>query len=196
MKKLTLILTGVLVLVASTSAQSRLFVSAGANLMHPADAAYRSLYGNQVIYPEIAAAFRVVGGLCLIGSFGQFTKAGTTPDLGLPTRSRQSYVSAGLGYLQRVSSLFCIQGGAGAAMLKYNEEALDTEVSGQKWGLMAEGGVLYMPEEGGGFFLGLKLGFLSAKVSDVAPDIAGSQPASLGGFKVSASVGIQLFGNR
>jgi hypothetical protein len=179
MKKLTLILTGVLVLVASVSAQSRLFVSAGANLMHPAD-----------------AAFRVVGGLCLIGSFGQFTKAGTTPDLGLPTRSRQSYVSAGLGYLQRVSSLFCIQGGAGAAMLKYNEEALDTEVSGQKWGLMAEGGVLYMPEEGGGFFLGLKLGFLSAKVSDVAPDIAGSQPASLGGFKVSASVGIQLFGNR
>jgi hypothetical protein len=196
MKKLTLILTGVLVLIASASAQSRLFVSAGANMLRPADAAYRSIYGNQVIYPEIAAAFRVAGGLCLITSFGQFAKNGTTPDLGLPARSRQSYVTAGLGYLQRVSSLFCVQGGAGGAMLKYNEEALDTEVTGQKWGLMAEGGIFYMPEEGQGFFLGLKLGFLSAKVSDVAPDIAGSQPASLGGFKISASVGIQLFGNR
>jgi hypothetical protein len=196
MKKLTLILTGVLVLVAAASAQSRLFVSAGANLIRPADAAYRSLYGSQVIYPEVAAAFRVVRGLCLIGSFGQFSKTGTTPDLELPTRSKQSYVAVGLGYLQRISSLFCVQGGAGGALLKFDEEALDTEITGQKWGLMAEGGIFYMPEEGQGFFLGLKLGFLSAKVADVAPDISGSQPVSLGGFKVSASVGIQLFGNR
>jgi hypothetical protein len=195
MKKLTLIMTGVLVLVASASAQSRLFVSVGANLLRPADAAYRTIYGNQVIYPEIAAAVRVVGGLCLTGSLGQFAKNGTTPDLGLPSRSKQSYLTAGVGYLQRVSSLFCIEGVAGGAALKFSEEALDTEVTGQKWGFMAEGVVFYMPEEGQGFFLALKLGFLSAKASDVAPDIPGAQPVSLGGFKISASVGIQLFGS-
>ena len=108
MKKLILTMAGVLALLASASAQSRLFLSLGANLIRPADAAYRSVYGNQVIYPELALAIRTVGGLCLKGSLGQFSKNGTTPDLGLKTRSKQSYISVGLGYLQRVSGLFCL----------------------------------------------------------------------------------------
>jgi hypothetical protein len=196
MKKLILTITGILVLLTAASAQGRLFLSAGANLIRPADAAYRSIYGGQVVYPELTVAYRVVGGLCLTGSFGQFEKTGTTPDLGFDTWAKQSYITAGLGYLQRVSSVFCVEARAGAAAMRFREEALDTQVGGQKTGFMAEGGVFYMPEEGQGFFLGLKFGFLSAKVNDLASEIAGPQPVQLGGFKVSASVGIQLFGDR
>lgn len=195
MKKLILTLTGVLVLLTSVSAQSRLFLSVGANLIHPADAAYRSIYGNQAIYPELSVAFRMVRGLCLKGSIGQFTKNGTTPDLGLKTTAKQGYITMGLGYLQRVSSLFCLEAGAGAAALTFREDALDTEVQGHKWGLLAEGGAAYMPEEGQGFFLALNVGYLSANVNDIASGVAGSQPVRLGGLKVSISVGIQLFSN-
>jgi hypothetical protein len=196
MKKLILTMTSVLALLTAASAQGRLFLSAGANLIRPADAAYRSIYGSQVVYPELAVAFRVVKGLCLTGSFGQYEKNGTTPDLGFETWAKQSYITAGLGYLQRISAVFCVEAGAGVAAMNFREEALDAQVVGKKLGLLAEGGIFYMPEEGQGFFLGLKFGFLSANVNDIASEMAGPQPVRLGGFKVSASVGIQLFGDR
>src|SRR4030042_3291327 len=122
MKKLILTMTGVLVLLTSASAQSRLFLSLGANRIRPADAAYRSIYGNQVLYPELAVAIRMVGGLCLTGSFGQFVKNGTTPDLALETRAKQSYITMGIGYLHRISSFFCVEAGAGVAALKFRED--------------------------------------------------------------------------
>ena len=193
MKKLIVILAAVLVLAASASAQSRLFLSMGGNLILPSDAGFKSMYGNQALYPELSVAIRTIAGLCLTGSFGQFSRNGTTPELGLDSQAKQSYISGGLGYLQRVSSAFCIEGRAGVAAMKFSEEALGDLIEGSKMGLMAEGGLLFMPEEGQGFFLGLKLGFLSASVADVAPDIEGSQPVKLGGLKVALSVGIQLF---
>jgi hypothetical protein len=193
MKKLIVILAAVLLLIASASAQSRLFLSLGGNLILPSDAGFKSIYGTQALYPELGVAIRAVAGLCLTGSFGQFSRTGATPDLGLESKASQSYISGGLGYLQRVSSAFCVEGRAGVAALKFSEEALQQRIEGSKMGFMAEGGLLFMPEEGQGFFLGLKLGFLSASVADVAPDIAGAQPVKLGGMKVALSVGIQLF---
>jgi hypothetical protein len=192
MKKLILTMTGVLVLLATASAQSRLYLSLGANLIRPTDAEYRSIYGNQAIYPELAIAVRVAGGLCLTTHFGQFTRKGTTPELGLETQARQGYITAGLGYLQRISGTFCVEGGAGAAVLRFTEDALDQRVQGNKWGLMAEGGIYYMPEEGSGFFLGLKVGYLAAKVNDIATGVAGAQSVRLGGLKIAVSIGIKL----
>ena len=194
MKKLILILTGVLVLIGSASAESRIFLSLGANLIQPADAAYKDIYGSHVLYPEGALSIRTVGGLCVMGSYGQFVRNGTTPDLGLATKSKQGYFTAGLGYLQRVSSFLCVQGGAGVASISFREEALDTVVSGSKMGFMMEAGAYLMPEAQN-FFLGLKVGYLSANVSDVSTEIAGAQPVKLGGFKVCVCVGIQLFGS-
>jgi hypothetical protein len=193
MKKLILTVTGVLFLLASASAQSRLYLSLGANLIRPTDPAYRSIYGNQALYPELAITVRVAGGLCLTGHLGQFTRKGTTSELGLDTQAKQGYIALGLGYLHRISGAFCVQAGAGAAALKFSEDALDTLVQGSRWGLMTEGGLYYMPEEGQGFFLGLKIGYLAAKVNDLASDIAGAQSVSLGGLKVALSVGIKLF---
>jgi hypothetical protein len=195
MKRLILTITGVLFLLASASAESKLFLSVGANLIRPSDEAYRSIYGSQAISPELAVAFRIARGFCLTGSVGAFTKTGTTPVLGLETQAKQSYLTLGIGYLHRISGSFCVEAGAGAALLKFREDALDTWVEGQKGGLMAEGGVFYIPEDEQ-IFLGLKLGFLSASVNDIASDVAGPQPVHLGGFKISVSAGIQLFSNR
>lgn len=194
MKKLILTTAAVLVLLTSVSAQNRLFVSLGASVIRPADEAYRSLYGNQALYPEVTFAVRLVKGLVVSSSFGQFTKKGTTPDLELETKSKQGYFSIGLGYLQRISGYFCVEGVAGAAALSFREDALDTQIKGQQWGPLAEAGIFYMPEEGGGLFLGLKFGYVGATVKDIASDIAGTQPVKLGGMKLALCVGIQVFG--
>ena len=98
MKKL-LIIPIVLVLAASAAAENRLFLSAGASFLRPADEAYRTVYGNQTVYPELSAAIRLIAGVCLTGSLGRFSKNGITPDLGLETKAVQSYYSVGLSYL-------------------------------------------------------------------------------------------------
>lgn len=195
MKRLILTIAGVLLLLISASAESRLLVSVGANLIRPADEIYRSIYGSQALYPELAVSFRLARGFCLTGSVGAFAEDGTTPGLGLETRAKQSYFTMGIGYLHRISGGICVEAGAGASILKFREDALDTWIEGQQAGLMAEGGVFYMPEDGS-IFLSLKLGLLSASVNDIASDVAGSQPVHLGGFKISVSAGIQLFGDR
>jgi len=193
MKKLILTTTGVLFLLVTASAQSRLYLSLGANLIRPTDEAFRSIYGNQALYPELAVAVRVAGGFCLTGHLGQFTRRGTTPELGFETQAKQGYIAAGLGYLHRISSVFCVQADVGAASVRFSEDALDTLIQGNEWGFLTNGGIYYMPEEGQGFFLGLKFGYLAAKATDIASEVAGDQPVRLGGFKVALSIGIKLF---
>jgi hypothetical protein len=193
MKKL-LIVPALLALFATAAAESRFFLAIGANYIRPADEAYRTVYGSQAIYPGISAAIRLVGGLCLTGSAGRYSKNGATPDLGLETQATQSYFTAGLGYMLRVSRLVCLEAGAGWAGLTFSEEALGASITGSRSGLMAEGGLSIVPEEER-VFLSLKLGYLSAQVDDLDSELAGPQSVRLGGLRFAVSVGIQLFGN-
>ena len=194
MKKTLLLISAVLLLGTAAAAESRFFLGAGANYIRPADENYRAVYGNQVIYPEYTVAVRLVAGLCLTGSMGRMAKNGTTPDLGLETRSVQRYFTAGLGYLQRISRLLCVQAGAGVAALSFREDAFDAFITGRKTGLAAEGGLLIMPEDER-VYMGVKVGYLAATVEDLDPVLSGRQSARLGGLKIAVSVGIQLFGN-
>ncbi len=194
MKKPLLLISAVLLLGTAAAAESRFFLGAGANYIRPADENYRVVYGNQVIYPEYSVAVRLVAGLCVTGSMGRFAKNGTTPDLGLETRAVQTYFTAGLGYLQRISRLLCFQAGAGVAALSFREDALGTFITGRKTGLAAEGGLLIVPEDER-VYMGVKVGYLAATVVDLDPVLSGRQSVRLGGLKIAVSVGIQLFGN-
>lgn len=191
-KPLLSIVPAVLLLCSAAAAESRLFLGAGANYIRPADENYRSAYGGQAIYPEFWGAVRLVAGLCLSGSYGRFAKDGLTPVLELEARATQSYFTAGLTYLQRVSSLLCLQAGGGVASLSFREEALGTAIDGRKLGLSAEGGILVAPEDER-IFMSVKAGYVSARVADLDPAISGRQSARLGGFRIAVSVGIQLF---
>ena len=192
MRRLLIVLTS-LVLVTAARAESRLFIGIGANIIRPADPNYRSIYGGQAIYPELSASVRLVKGLCLTGSWGRFAKNGKTPDLGLDARAVQSYISAGLSYMVRVSRLLCLEAGGGIAGMSYREEALDSWIKGQWRGLKAEGGLLLLPE-GERIFMGLRFGYLAARVHDLDPRLTGPQPIRLGGARIAVVVGIQLFG--
>lgn len=192
MKKL-LIVPMVLILAASAAAENHFFLSAGASFLRPGDSAYRAVYGNQAVYPELSAAIRVVAGVCLTGSWGRFPRKGTTPELGLSTESTQSYFSWGLGYLLRVSPTFCLQANGGMASLSFQEKALDAVRSGRRMGYLVEGGALLVPEDER-VFMGLKIGYVSATIpgASLAPPL--DRPIRLGGLKVAVSIGIQIFG--
>jgi len=191
--KRILVIPAILALVTAAAAESRFFLAVGANYIRPADAGFRTVYGGQAVYPEISAAIRVVKGFCLTGSAGKFSRDGASPDLGFETRAEQSYFTAGIGYLQRVSRLICVEAGAGIAGLSFREDAFDVWVHGRRRGFMAEGGLLLVPEDER-IFLALKVGYLSARADDIDSAITGDQPVRLGGLKVAVSIGIQLFG--
>jgi hypothetical protein len=192
--KKTLIIPAVLLLLTTASAESRLFVSVGAGFMRPTDPGFRQIYGNQALLPEVAAAVRLYKGLCLTAGGGRVSEEGMTPELGLMTKARQEYVSVGLGYMLRISQGLCADANAGIAGMSCREDALGAMVKGHGLGYKAELGILLM-EEDGRAFIGLRLGYISARVSGLEPPIAGPLSIKLGGPKISLCFGLQLFGN-
>ena len=193
MKK-ALIVPAILLLLTSASAESRLFVSLGAGFMRPADPGFRQVYGNEALLPEVSAALRLYKGLCLTAGAGKASEEGRTPELGLVTKASQGYISVGLGYLLRISEGLSVDVNAGFAGMSCSEEALGAMIQGKGSGYKAEAGIFLM-EEDGRAFLGLKLGYLSARVSDLEPQIAGPQSFKLGGPKIALCFGLQLFGD-
>jgi hypothetical protein len=187
-----LIVPAILALFSAAAAESRFFLSAEGNIIRPADENYRRIYGNQTVYPEFVAAVRFFKGLSLTGSFGKFSDSGSTQDLGYEASASQSYVSLGLGYLLRISPILCLQGEAGVAGLSFQEEALDTWIKGKKPGVRLGCGILLVPE-GERYFVGLKLGYMSARVDDLDASVAGPQTVRLGGTKLAICFGIRLF---
>jgi hypothetical protein len=190
-----LFVPAVLVLLTAASAENRLFLTLGASYIRPKDPGFRQFYGSSAIFPEVSVAIRLVRGVCLTGGAGKFSKDGTTPDLGFATHASQSFFSVGLGYILRVSGALCFDVEAGLAGLSYKEEALGAWVKGRKPGYKAEGGVRFMKEDGD-LFVGLRFGYMSARVLQLESNITVPQPISLGGVKVMLCFGLQLFGEK
>jgi hypothetical protein len=164
-------------------AGDRFLLSAGAAYLQPADSGYRDVYGGQVVYPEVKAAVRLFKGLHAMGGFSTFSENGTTPELGLPAKSTQSFFTGGLAFIATATGALQVKVEAGASLFSFKEEALETEVSGSKVGFYGSAGLIL---GGKGFFAGVDLGYLYA--SDTVEDV----PIKLGGFKASACVGIRF----
>ena len=193
MKK-TLIAPAVLLLLTTASAESRLFISMGAGLMRPADSGFRQIYGNQALLPEVSVALRLTNGLFLTAGAGRVSEEGRTQELGLETKARQGYYSGGLGYLFRISGGLSVDVNAGVAAMTCREEALGAVIKGKGLGYKAEAGI-YLMEEDGRAFIGLRLGYVSARISDFEPPMAGVPSVKIGGPKIALCFGLQLFGD-
>ncbi len=187
------VLPVLLILAVPAAAESRLFLSVGAQYIRPADAQFRRVYAAGAVLPCVTAAVRLVDGLCLTAGAGTFSKTGSTPELELETRATQSYIAVGLGYILRASPTICFEAGGGIAGLRYKETALGMSARGRHPGFRAEAGVLLMPE-GEKIFMSLKAGLLSGRVVPEPAAPTGSTSIKLGGPFVSVSIGLQLFG--
>jgi hypothetical protein len=184
MKKMMIALLALAFFAAGTaSAADRVLVSAGMGYLQPTDSGYKAVYGSQAFYPEFQAGVRTFRGLYIMGGFGTFTKNGQTPDLHLPAKSTQSFFTAGLAYIATVSGKLKFKVEAGAADIRYKEEAMDTTVSGSKLGFHAGMGFLVMGKVA---FAGVNLGYLSASGT------VGDVKIKLGGARASICLGVRI----
>jgi hypothetical protein len=192
MKK-ALIVPAVLLLLTTAFAENRLFVSLATGFMRPTDPDFRQIYGNLALLPEVSTTVRVFKGLCLTAGAGKVSEEGRTPELDLEAKASQGYYSGGLGYLFRISEGLSADVNVGIAAVTCREEAMDVVIKGKSLGYRAEAGI-YLMEEDGRAFIGLRLGYMSARVSDLNPPVADVPPIKLGGPKIALCFGLQLFG--
>lgn len=184
MKRTSIVLLLILMFAApAASAADHLIVSGGVSIMQPADSAYRDVYGSGVVYPEGAVGVRLYRDLYLMGGIGVMSKKGATPEIGFAAKSRQTFITAGLGYLAQVSGGLKWKIEAGIADIGYKETAMDLSVSGSSLGWQAETGLLLM---GKVVFAGVTMGYISA--SDTVDEVK----IKLGGVRASVSVGFRI----
>ena len=187
MKKIGALIPMLLLMPALSVAANVLLFSVAGIYTRPADAGYRAVYGNHALFPEYTAGVHLYKGLYVLGSYGKFTRKATIPDLNVVAQSSQSYIAAGLAYITKISGNISWDVEGAIAGMKYEEHALDAVITGKTPGYKAESGFLMMGEHGQ-IFVGLKAGYLFARVKDL--------DVKLGGFRVLLCLGVQLFGER
>lgn len=154
-----------------------------ANYLSSPDMAFRGLYGEDAILPELTAGIQVIGDFYLWAGYGFFNSKATTDYLREEMKAQQSYLSAGLGYRRMISDDFGFKIMLAAVQAGYKEEGMDTKVSGSVLGFRADGGLLMYI---GNVYVELSNGYIYAR------DTVNSQKIKLGGYKVSLALGIQF----
>lgn len=182
LKKL-LFLPLVLFLIGNAFGEVRVLFSVGGSTMRPADSGYRQIYGNFTFYPELGGGISLYKGLYVMAGYGTMSNKGKTPELGFDARSTQSYYSFGLGLIAPVAGSLKVLIEAGLASMRFHEEALGAQVKGRSQGYKGELGLLYMKEEGQ-IYLGLKAGYIYAKVDEFDIRLGGPKLTVCLGFKV------------
>lgn len=158
------------------------FDLSGSYLNSP-DMAFRSLYGEDAVLPELTAGIQIIGDFYLWAAYGFFNSKAVTDYLQEEMKARQSYLSAGLSYRRMISDDFGFKIMLAAVQAGYKEEGMDTEVSGSVPGFRADGGlIMYI----GKVYVELANGYIYAR------DTVNSQEIKLGGYKVSLALGIQF----
>jgi len=165
------------------TARPTFYFDLSGNYLASPDMAFRGLYGEDAILPELTAGIQVISDFYLWAGYGFFSSKATTDYLQEEMKTRQSYLSAGLGYRRMISDDFGFKIMLAAVQAGYKEEGMETEVSGSVPGFRADGGLLMYI---GNVYVELSNGYIYAR------DTVNGQEIKLGGYKVSLALGIQF----
>jgi hypothetical protein len=169
---------------AGLAAADRVQLSLAANILVPADSAYRDVYGGGPFMPELKAACFLAGGFYAWAGYGWISADGLTPVLKEPAESRQGFLAAGAGYSRPLAGGWGLGGELGLARVAYREETLGKDVSGSALGLAVNG--VLRRDLGARFFILLQAGYLYGKktIEDAA--------VRFGGVKVGLGAGVRF----
>lgn len=184
MKKLLIIILIVLLMAAFNFLQAKFMLSVSGNLLFPADSGFKDIYGDSQFYPEFKARYLILAGFYVWGSYGFFSKTGTTPVLQEETKTTQNFLTVGAGYLASIAKKLDFTAELGLLYGTYKEEALGEEVDGSATGFAVELGILYkiIPKVFVEFFIGY------GSASDTVENVE----IKLGGTKAGLGLGVRF----
>lgn len=185
MKKYVSILLMVLILAVTVHADKKFTITLSGNYLVPSDENYKEIYSEGKFFPEVKAGFKVFKDIYIWTGYGYLTAKGTTVStLALDAESSQHFLSFGAGYIKNISKPVGIKIELGGFSVKYEEDSMDTNVSGSVLGFRIEGGLVFNISKT--IFTELTLGYLNAS------DTVEESTIKFGGFKTGIGLGIKL----
>jgi hypothetical protein len=169
---------------ANLTAGDRFQASLAANVLLPADSAYKEIYDSTVFLPELKLAYCISKCLYAWAGYGRVSVKGETPVLKEPAESRQGFWAAGAGFRHSLSGGWGLFGELGLASIAFREEALGGTANGSALGVAVNAGV--RRDLGARFFLLAQAGYVYARktIDDV--------PVKMGGAKAGIGAGVRF----
>lgn len=162
----------------ATPAPAKTFsLEASANLLFPSDEAYREIYSGSVVFPEFRVGIHLSQRFFVFAGYAFISMDGLTPLWQLETGMKQNIFLLGAGWTRPLSSRLDLRISAGAALLNYDEEIPELNISNSDHclGLVLDLGLGYAL--GDALQLRAGLGYLNFRES------GNENPFSLGGFR-------------
>lgn len=150
----------------------------------PSDKDYKEIYGKSVFYPEFKAGIKTFGDFYIWAGYGFLSESGTTRVLEMEAKSKQHYISFGIGYIRNIIKEIGFKVEIGGFNVSYKEEAMDEEITDSAFGFRADGGIIFNLSKY--VFIETSAGYLTA--SDTIED----KSIKLGGFKAGISIGLKF----
>jgi len=159
----------------------KFMATAGVNVFQPSSSAYRAIYGETAVMPEIKLTYKMIKNFTLWGGFGLFSKQGFIEEVAEEAEIRQNFFSIGVGYAHKLSAKLRLRGEIGLIYITFSEKALQMvqEGSGLGWKLGADLD----------YFIGKKLFVTLAAAYSAASDNVETGKIDLGGFQAGLGLG-------
>ena len=159
----------------------KFMATAGANVFQPSSSAYRAIYGETAVMPEIKLTYKMIKNFTLWGGFGLFSKQGFIEEVAEEAEIRQNFFSIGVGYAHKLSAKLRLRGEIGLIYITFSEKALQMvqEGSGLGWKLGADLD----------YFIGKKLFVTLAAAYSAASDNVETGKIDLGGLQAGLGLG-------
>ena len=131
-----------LFIAAALNGANRFMISFTGNYMTSSDSVYRKVYGSGEFYPEFKAGVRIFNNFYGWAGYGFLSAEGQTyPDLGLETKARKKYLSAGIGYQGMGKVTYRID--AGLLYVNWEEKTIDKLNKGSAIGFRFGAALVY-----------------------------------------------------
>lgn len=155
-----------------------------ANAFQPADADYKTYYGEMIVFPEVKLGIKILKFFHICGTFGYIQANGTIAEINESTQSSQQVINMVGEFDFKLSRLIHLKLGGGGVYYMYSEKAMNMEVSSSKFGYTAGGGLSF-------HFSKLLFMDVFANYSQ-AKDVVNEVDVTLGGMSGGIRLGIKF----
>jgi hypothetical protein len=159
----------------------KFMATAGVNVFQPSSSAYRAIYGETAVMPEIKLTYKMIKNFTLWGGFGLFSKQGFIEEVAETAQIRHNFIGIGVGYAHKLSAKLRLRGEIGLIYITFSEKALQMvqKGSGLGWKLGADLD----------YFIGKKMFVTLAAAYSAASDNVETGKIDLGGLQAGLGLG-------
>jgi hypothetical protein len=172
------------------SGADKIFISAGAAAVYPADQRFRDFYGSVQFGPELKAGYNFFDNFYLWLGYSCFSARYTVPVLLDEAKASQHFLAFGAGWETRRGRRLQSDFFAALVLAGFKEQALGETVKSSVVGFELGTGLRYFVKKR--VFIGMAFSYSEARASLAETEISLGGRRLLGGMRLTANLGIRF----